>query len=363
MKCPKCGFENKEDARFCKECGNKLSMSRDEEIYEKSKNSEELYPDKTGTYREEYDDGETMFQDDQNEYIPGPYGKKKGKGILFLAIAVFVICIAAAAGTFFFLSSHNQEKQAANEITASDTAAETTTAPAGTADTSTGSDTQTTADNTSPAADTRAIGNTVAIGSENEEETDQVLEDTGADSYDYADITSAEDFNGIYLDSDYSIVYPKNFFKGANVIDGGYEFYTADNQVTLTVTKKELEGDSEKTLKKIHNQYEKMLGTDKENNGVNISPGDHVSDGWRHTIVAGNEEANPGKGIYMIAAADDKNVYMQVFEYVDVSGGQEYCPQNYVIECLYRGCSFSFTSHPKIRSYERYMEEGNDILN
>ncbi len=49
-----------------------------------------------------------------------------------------------------------------------------------------------------------------------------------------------------------------------------------------------------------------MLGTDKENNGVNISPGDHVSDGWRHTIVAGNEEANPGKGIYMIAAADTR---------------------------------------------------------
>ena len=386
MKCPNCGFENRDDARFCKECGTKLSLSRDEEIYEKSKKSEQLYSSRE-PYREEYDRKETAYLEDEESYMPGHYEKKKGAGVLPAAAAVLVLCVCVAAGAWFFLFRGGQgEKTAENtaeKITAQDSAAANSAevekdASADTGATSTKDSSDTPAASTpasdtpateapateSQAADTRAAGSTVAIGSgTQEEENAQVLEDTGADSYDYADITSADDFHGVYLDSDYSIVYPKNFFKGANVIEGGYELYTADNQVTLTVTKKEVEGDSVKTLRKLHRQYENMLGTDKESNGVNISPGDDEMDGWNHTIVAGNEKDNPGRGIYMIAAADDNYVYTQVFEYTDVSGGREYCPQNYVIECLYRGCSFSFTSHPKIRSYNRYMEEGNDILN
>ena len=83
MKCPKCGFENKEDARFCKECGNKLSMSRDEEIYEKSKNSEELYPDKTGTYRKNMMMGKRCFRMIKMNIFQDLMGKRKEKGFCF----------------------------------------------------------------------------------------------------------------------------------------------------------------------------------------------------------------------------------------------------------------------------------------
>lgn len=377
MKCPKCGFDNKENARFCKECGSKLAMSRDEEIYEKSKQPEAWYTERKESYREEYDSGETIYQK-EDRYVPGHYEKKSSRGILIVAAALLVVCIGGAAGMFFFLSHNGGEKKAVDAPTTTETMAENTANKQKVEDSGSEETSGASSESGGASADTRATGSTVAIGSgdgdsddagtvsgETSEEQDgtQVLEDTGADSYDYADITSADDFNGVYLDSDYSIVYPKNFFKGVNVIDGGYELYTADRQVTLTVTKKEADGDTEKALKKIHKQYRNLLGTDKENNGVDISPGDDTLDGWRHTIVAGNEQANPGKGVYMIAAADDTNIYTQVFEYTDTSGGQEYCPQNYVIECLYRGCSFSFTSHPKIRSYDRYMQEGNDILN
>lgn len=367
MKCPNCGFENREDARFCKECGTKLSLSRDEEIYEKSKNSEQLYSFRE-PYREEYERKGAAYQDDKESYMPGHYEKKRGRGILAVAAVILILCVCIAAGTLFFLSRGSQGERTAENTTEMTSLANASEADsAGEEKNASNEEKASATENTkaeNAAADTRAAGSTVAIGSgTQEEENTQVLEDTGADTYDYADITSAEDFNGIYLDSDYSIVYPKNFFKGTNVIEGGYELYTADNQVTLTVTRKAVEEDSVKTLKKLHKKYENMLGTEKESNGVNISPGDNVFDGWNHTIVAGNEKDNSGKGIYMIAAADDNYVYMQVFEYTDVSGGREYCPQNYVIECLYRGCSFSFTSHPKIRSYNRYMEEGNDILN
>lgn len=376
MKCPNCGFENREDARFCKECGTKLSLSRDEEIYEKSKKSEQLYTSLGRTYREEYGKKGDILPEDEEDYVPRRY-EKKGRTVWPVAAIVLAVCVCAVAIVFFVLFRGTGEEKMAADVAEkttqqnalTDTAGEDTAdggedisseevkseeAPAANAEASSGD----------AAADIRAAGSTVAIGSGTQgEDNASVLEDTGADSYDYADITSVEDFNGIYLDSDYSIVYPKNFFKGANAIEGGYELYTADNQVTLTVTRKDLKEDSGKTLRKLHRKYEKMLGTDEEHNGVNISPGDSVDDGWAHTVVAGNEKDHPGRGIYMIAAADDSHVYTQVFEYTDVSGGREYCPQNYVIECLYRGCSFSFTSHPKIRSYNRYMQEGNNILN
>ena len=362
MRCPKCGYDNNDNARFCKECGTKLAMSRDEEIYEKSRKSESGYSNRKESYCEEYNDNQTIYQNRQEGYvIPERSVKKRGRNILAIFIVFFLLCIAAGAGLFLFIS-HEKKEKSVQEMTmepgkekaegkepSSQTNTETTTALEQ-------------ATTMAATADTRAIGSTVTgISEESEEEDTYNLQDTGADTYDYADITSADDFNGVQLDDDYHVVYPKDFFKGARIIDGGYELYTADNQVTLTVTKERLTGDSEETLKGIHDKYENKVDYEKENNGVNITPGDDKKDGWRHTIVAGNKKSDISKGLYMIAAANDEYVYIQLFEYKDVSGGEEYCPQNYVIECLYRGCSFSFTSHPKLRSYKRYMEEGNDL--
>ena len=43
MKCSKCGFENKDKAKFCTKCGNSLSKTETVAVKNKSKNMSLLF--------------------------------------------------------------------------------------------------------------------------------------------------------------------------------------------------------------------------------------------------------------------------------------------------------------------------------
>ena len=77
MKCPHCGSLNKDDAKFCKNCGNPIN------------NSSLAYQDKFG----------------KNQSVKEE-GSSKSKNILIVCITV-IICVAIVAGALIYMNSNS----------------------------------------------------------------------------------------------------------------------------------------------------------------------------------------------------------------------------------------------------------------
>lgn len=85
MKCPHCGSLNKDDAKFCKNCGNPIN------------NSSLAYQDKFG----------------KNQSVKEE-GSSKSKNILIVCITV-IICVAIVAGALIYMNSNSDDDAVVND--------------------------------------------------------------------------------------------------------------------------------------------------------------------------------------------------------------------------------------------------------
>ena len=85
MKCPHCGSLNKDDAKFCKNCGNHIN------------NSSLAYQDKFGKNKSVKDEGSS-----------------KSKNILIVCITV-IICVAIVAGALIYMNGNSDDGAVVND--------------------------------------------------------------------------------------------------------------------------------------------------------------------------------------------------------------------------------------------------------
>ena len=80
------------------------------------------------------------------------------------------------------------------------------------------------------------------------------------------------------------------------------------------------------------------------------------SDGFARALIGGHLDSSQTAGEYLIAANNGTDTYQLEFLYTDPDSGDNYSACNYVVDVVYRMCSFSGTSY-KPRSYSQFCKE------
>ena len=87
-----------------------------------------------------------------------------------------------------------------------------------------------------------------------------------------------------------------------------------------------------------------------------VEPKDQVgADGMARGIVAGTYD-DEGTCVYIVAANDGQKDYIMELYYPDSAPEYDYDDVNYIIDCVYRYCSFAGGTY-KPRSHELFMRD------
>ena len=89
--------------------------------------------------------------------------------------------------------------------------------------------------------------------------------------------------------------------------------------------------------------------------GVRVKASKVDDDGWAHSVAGGIYRDDTSKGCYMLTVSNGKKIYTMDVEYTSTYFDY-YNPQNYMIDCMYRGFAHSGTSY-QIRSYEQFLAD------
>ena len=75
-----------------------------------------------------------------------------------------------------------------------------------------------------------------------------------------------------------------------------------------------------------------------------------------HQVIAGQYVANTNEAFYYFIRNENAKNYIFKFHYVDPDLNNDYNQEDYIMETIYRGCSFSKASKP--RSFRNFEDEG-----
>lgn len=345
MKCPICGKKNKNDTKFCINCGYK---------FESNNRAYSNYSD------QEYD------------------SERKETGLVkWVAIAVAAVLIVGGAGAGLLKSGllntsndhysrslkktsdsdgkeskeaatiDNQGIMADEDITEdSETESYSTEMVTGT--------TATTEETQSATTEVDSQDNTSLNSNQNQEITLPGVETSNIPDYD--NYLSPDNYESLTVDSDFSFSYPSGFFSKVEKYNKNYTFSTSDNSDTLYISCEPGSGDAVKDVKDASNKNTSLINAKEEKHGV-LVVSDKVKDGWAHCIVGGNYiDGQNGNGMYKVIVSNGSNIYTLDYEYGSSDTNTYYTAQNYMLECIYRYCEHSGTNY-KPRTWEMFSKD------
>lgn len=318
MRCPGCGKEIKPDAKFCKYCGEPIAVQINEQ------------------------------KEDNRKTNTKPSGKRWIT--LFLVVTFFIaLFLIAAVGLYYVKSKkevENRNYKRENVTTESTTAEE------------------------------NSISGEIGIPKEEngtmEDASDNLTENITATTEDndqlpYTDnayINLSDCMEPACLkyktsaDGSFSFAYPKYLFNTSNAdnANNSYELsYVDDNNDTilsLHIYTEENQGD---VLTNVSNLYDYYISQIMEVSYEHI-PDKVDSRGMARALLGGYQDKNKTKGVYIIAANDGKKNYIMEINFPEPDYQNDYDEINYVVDCLYRACSFSGTSY-KPRTFDQFKKD------
>lgn len=157
---------------------------------------------------------------------------------------------------------------------------------------------------------------------------------------------TADDFYE-YSAPDFTFIYPKYVFNycEANDEENSYYFSSADSSMTLEFYEEDTSGSAKENVKKFYNK------TQNEVHAIKYDPK------WEdHQVIAGQYVANTNEAFYYFIRNENAKNYIFKFHYVDPDLNNDYNQEDYIMETIYRGCSFSKASKP--RSFRNFEDEG-----
>lgn len=165
---------------------------------------------------------------------------------------------------------------------------------------------------------------------------------------DYAVVTSG--------DGSFSFGYPKYMFNSCVVDEDGtsynFTFPQDGSQMNLYVHTQDHPGDSVENAKELYEEY--LAQTTAL---YTREPKEVDSQGISRGIIAGDDSGiSDPRGTYVIAANDGKKDYILEVYYPDPDTSYDYDDINYVVDCIYRYCSFSGTTY-KPRTYQQFLKD------
>ena len=158
---------------------------------------------------------------------------------------------------------------------------------------------------------------------------------------------TADDFYE-YSAPDFTFIYPKYVFNycEANDEENSYYFSSADSSMTLEFYETATSGSAEQNVKNFYNQ------TQNEVYSIRYHP-----DYGDHQVIAGQYKSGTNEAFYYFIRSNGSKNYVFKFHYPDPDFGNDYNQEDYLMECIYRGCSFSESKKP-VRSFRNFEDEG-----
>lgn len=206
---------------------------------------------------------------------------------------------------------------------------------------------------------TTGNGSTDAASDPTTEETNQgnsieyVAEGNTAD---YSKYQSASDFATLKTESGDTIVYPKNFFSSVSIDNGVIAFSAAGDYPEYNIyTESSGYSDAAEEVKSRISRYASQMDKITYRYPENDSKVRVGSDGYSKNVLMGLLDQSQNIGVYYVIASNGTTTKILEFKYeTDPSARKDHSNQDYIVECLYRGASFSGSTR-SIRSRDDFM--------
>ena len=80
------------------------------------------------------------------------------------------------------------------------------------------------------------------------------------------------------------------------------------------------------------------------------------SEGMARTLIGASVDSSETTGVYIIAANDGEKNYILKYTYPDPDMKDDYNAIDYVVDCVYRYCSFSGGTY-RPRTYQQFLKD------
>mgnify|MGYP004483668253 FL=1 len=316
MKCPYCERELPDSAKYCASCGKKLE-----------KNEEKA----EGSFLEERESDEDVSEVDKGESEVGKKmsfstsSRKGGIGkIIYFLIIIVVIAGVYKSGIFsgMFSNKSNIVKKENKIENKND-----------------------------------KIHEKIQAHKNAEKQKENLLAYTDNEEMNFKACLSPEDYAVTYSsDGLFSFAYPKYIFNYSEVDEenSSYKlvFKGVEQRVELDVYTRINEGDA---VSNAQNLYDELLSK-VDKTYFKMRPTKVDSQGMARALVGGTASSTEDTGVYYIAVNDGSRDYMLEFYYPDSDEDDNYKEVNYVVDCIYRYCSFSGGTYQP-RTYQQFLQD------
>lgn len=159
-------------------------------------------------------------------------------------------------------------------------------------------------------------------------------------------------------DGSFSFGYPKYLFNRSEVNKDGtsytlsYKEEKALKTAELTVYTESNEGNALENAKQLYQQFSSQVNKIY----FKMQPTKIDSSGMARTLIGASVDSSETTGVYIIAANDGKKNYILKFTYPDPDMKDDYNQIDYVVDCVYRYCSFSGGTY-RPRTYQQFLKD------
>lgn len=186
-----------------------------------------------------------------------------------------------------------------------------------------------------------------------------MLEDTENSHMSVENCLSTDAYNTVISeDGSFSFGYPKYLFNHSEVNASGssysltYKEGGEEKKAELAVYTEENEGNALENAKQLYDRFSSQVNKIY----FKMQPTRTDSEGMARTLIGASVDSSETTGVYIIAANDGEKNYILKFTYPDPDMKDDYNAIDYVVDCVYRYCSFSGGTY-RPRTYQQFLKD------
>lgn len=175
---------------------------------------------------------------------------------------------------------------------------------------------------------------------------------------DFSNCLSPDKYAQLTIDSGDTIVYPKNFFTSVSMEDGNVSFKAAGDypQYNIYITSAQ-NSDAIEEVKNRISTYKSEMDSVSYQHPSDESLIKVGSDGYSKNVLKGMLDESKNIGVYYVITSNGSSTKILEFKYnIDSAREEGQSDEDYMINCLYCGASFSGSSKSTI-TYNEYMNQ------
>ena len=207
--------------------------------------------------------------------------------------------------------------------------------------------------------DKKITDNTTSDKAGEKKEAEHMLEDTENSHMSVENCLSTDAYSTVISeDGSFSFGYPKYLFNDSKVNEDGSSYtlsYKEDSNpadAQLTVYTEDNQGNALENAKQLYQRFSSSV----YKTYFKLQPTRIDSKGMARALIGGSVDSSETQGVYIIAANDGEKNYILKFTYPDPDIHDDYNMIDYVVDCVYRYCSFSGGTYQP-RTYEQFKAD------